>query len=88
MALSWKRPFLKRPERGPATIPVDIGASHHHLPNSHQWAMVTLFGAIAVLYFARAILIPLAFAVILTFVLSPVVARLERRAWAVYRRLW
>jgi predicted PurR-regulated permease PerM len=78
MALSWKRPFLKRPERGPATIPVDIGASHHHLPNSNPWAMVTLFGTIAVLYFAREILVPLAFAVTLTFILSPVVARLER----------
>jgi predicted PurR-regulated permease PerM len=79
MAFSWNRLlFLKRPERGPATIPVDIGASHHHLPNSNQWAMVMLFGAIAVLYFARAILIPLAFALVLTFVLSPVVALLER----------
>jgi predicted PurR-regulated permease PerM len=37
-----------------------------------------LFGAIAGLYFARGILIPLAFALILTFVLSPVVALLER----------
>jgi len=37
-----------------------------------------LFGTIAVLYFAREILIPLAFAVILTFVLSPVVALLQR----------
>jgi predicted PurR-regulated permease PerM len=79
MAFSWNRLlFLKRPERGPATVPLDIGASHHHLPNSNQWAMVTLFGTIAVLYFARAILIPLAFAVTLTFILSPVVALLER----------
>ena len=37
-----------------------------------------LFGAIAGLYFARGILIPLAFALILTFVLSPLVALLER----------
>ena len=36
--------------------------------------MVTLFGTIAALYFARTILIPLAFALILAFVLSPVVA--------------
>jgi predicted PurR-regulated permease PerM len=79
MAFSWNRlSFLKRPERGPATSAVDLGASHHHLPNSNQWAMVTLFGAIAVLYFARVILIPLAFAVTLTFILSPVVALLER----------
>ncbi|MGA2194785.1 MAG: AI-2E family transporter [Bryobacteraceae bacterium] len=40
--------------------------------------MVMLFGTIAALYFAREILIPLAFALILTFVLSPVVALLER----------
>jgi predicted PurR-regulated permease PerM len=40
--------------------------------------MVTLFGTIAALYFARAILIPLAFAFILTFVLTPVVALLQR----------
>ena len=40
--------------------------------------MLTLFGTIAVLYFARQILIPLAFALILTFVLTPVVALLER----------
>ena len=79
MTFSWKRLlFLKRPEKGPATSAVDIGASHHHLPNSNQWAMVTLFGTIAVLYFARTILIPLAFAVTLTFILSPVVALFER----------
>ena len=79
MAFSWNRLlFLKRPEKGPATSAVDIGASHHHVPNSNQWALVMLFGTIAVLYFARAILIPLAFAVTLTFVLSPVVALLER----------
>jgi predicted PurR-regulated permease PerM len=40
--------------------------------------MVMLFGTIAVLYFAREILIPLAFALILTFVLTPVVALLQR----------
>jgi predicted PurR-regulated permease PerM len=79
MAFSWNRLlFLKRPERGPATVPVDLGTSHHHVPNANQWAMVTLFGAIAVLYLARVILIPLAFAVTLTFMLSPVVALLER----------
>ena len=79
MAFSWNPlSFLKRPERGPATSAVDIGALHHHVPNSNQWAMVMLFGAIAVLYFARTILIPLAFAVTLTFILSPVVALLER----------
>ena len=40
--------------------------------------MVMLFGTIAALYFAREILIPLAFALTLTFVLSPVVALLQR----------
>jgi predicted PurR-regulated permease PerM len=79
MSFSWNPlSFLKRPERGPATSAVDIGALHHHVPNSNQWAMVMLFGTIAVLYFARVILIPLAFAVTLTFILSPVVALLER----------
>ena len=37
-----------------------------------------LLGTIAALYFAREILIPLAFALILTFVLTPVVALLQR----------
>jgi predicted PurR-regulated permease PerM len=37
-----------------------------------------LFGTIAALYFAREILIPPAFALILTFVLTPVVALLQR----------
>jgi len=36
------------------------------------------FGTIAALYFAREILIPLAFVFILTFVLPPVVAFLQR----------
>ena len=40
--------------------------------------MTTLFGVIAVLYFARDILIPFAFALTLTFLLTPVVALLER----------
>jgi predicted PurR-regulated permease PerM len=88
MAFFWNRPFFhKRPEGSPATnavdlhsasVPVAIGASNRHLPSSNNWAMVTLFGTIAVLYFARQILIPLAFALILTFVLTPVVALLER----------
>jgi predicted PurR-regulated permease PerM len=88
MAFSWNRPFFRNsPENGPATntvdshsasIPVAIGASHRQLPNSNHWAMVMLFGTIAALYFAREILIPLAFALILTFVLSPVVALLQK----------
>jgi predicted PurR-regulated permease PerM len=40
--------------------------------------MVMLFATIAALYFARQILIPLAFALILTFILTPVVALLQK----------
>ncbi len=40
--------------------------------------IVVLFGTIAALYFAREILIPFAFALILTFLLTPVVAFLQR----------
>ena len=39
---------------------------------------LVLFAAVAALYFARQILIPFAFALILTFLLAPVVAFLER----------
>ncbi len=39
---------------------------------------IVLFGAVAALYFARAILVPFAFALILTFLMTPVVALLER----------
>jgi len=82
MAFFWNR----RPERAPATTPMDsrgasalaIGASNRHGPSPNNWAPIALFGTIAVLYFARQILIPLAFALILTFVLTPVVALLER----------
>ncbi len=87
MAFSWNRFSNRRPERGPATNPIDlhstslpatINGSNRHLPSSNNWALITLFGTIAVLYLARQILIPLAFALILTFVLTPVVALLER----------
>ena len=82
MAFFWNR----RPERGPATNPIDsrsasalaVGASNRHAPSPNNWAPIALFGTIAVLYLARQILIPLAFALILTFVLTPVVALLER----------
>ena len=40
--------------------------------------MTALFGAVAALYFAREILIPFAFALTLTFLLTPVVALLQR----------
>jgi predicted PurR-regulated permease PerM len=59
-------------------VPAAIGASHRYLPSSNKWALVMLFGTIAALYFAREILIPLAFALTLTFVLTPVVAFLQR----------
>ena len=39
---------------------------------------IVLFGTIAALYFAREILIPFAFALILTFLMTPVVAFLQR----------
>jgi len=88
MAFSWNRPFFhKRPARAPATNPIDvhsasvpaaIGGSNRHLPSSNNWGLITLFGTIAALYFAREILIPLAFALTLTFILSPVVALVER----------
>ncbi len=54
------------------------GASPRPLPAATSPTMVMLFGTIAALYFAREILIPLAFALILTFVLTPVVALLQR----------
>jgi predicted PurR-regulated permease PerM len=40
--------------------------------------IIVLFGTIAALYFAREILIPFAFALILTFLLTPVAALLQR----------
>src|ERR1039458_2741380 len=88
MAFFWKRPFFHRhPERGPATSAVDlhsasvpgaISTPNRLVPSSNNWAMVMLFGTIAALYFAREILIPLAFALILTFILTPVVALLQK----------
>ncbi|MDP2997869.1 MAG: AI-2E family transporter [Bryobacterales bacterium] len=80
MTFFWNRPFFhRRPEKGPATGPVDVPAApQRHLPSTNNWAMVMLFGTIAVLYFAREILVPLAFALILTFILTPVVALLQR----------
>jgi predicted PurR-regulated permease PerM len=57
-----------RPPAGPSAPPGfrgDAGA-------------IVLLGTIAALYFAREILIPLAFALTLTFLLTPVVARLQK----------
>jgi predicted PurR-regulated permease PerM len=71
--LSWRppKPILMKPDlppAGPAARPKlrgDAGA-------------IILFGTIAALYFTREILIPLAFALTLTFLLTPVVALLQR----------
>src|SRR5579864_735986 len=82
----FKKRFTRRPpESAPAPIAVDLGgasvpaaiSASLRLPSSNHWAMVMLF-TIAALYFASGILIPLAFALVLTFVLTPVVALLER----------
>jgi predicted PurR-regulated permease PerM len=89
MVLSWNRPFfLRRPAGAVAAAAVEPGggpsvpaaplASRRRLPGGNQWPIVMLVGTIAALYFAREILIPLAFALILTFVLTPVVALLQR----------
>jgi len=56
------------PSGGLATRPELRGAA----------AAIVLFGTIGALYFAREILIPFAFALTLTFLLSPVVALLQR----------
>jgi predicted PurR-regulated permease PerM len=61
-----------------ASVPAAISGPNRHLTSSNNWAPITLFVTIAVLYFAREILIPLAFALILTFILTPVVALVER----------
>src|SRR5665213_2418535 len=45
---------------------------------SHTSRMLLLFGTLALLYFARGILVPLAFALILAFVLYPAVDMLKR----------
>ncbi len=87
MAFFWNRPFFHRRPEGPAasaadlrgaSVPAAISPSQRHLPSSNQWPLVMLYGTIAALYFAREILIPLAFALILTFMLTPVVALLQK----------
>ena len=88
MPLLWKLPFFHRGPGGasvksavdlpsPSTLAA-VSTSGRQLPSSNKWAMVALCGVIAALYLAREVLIPLAFALILTFVLSPVVALLQR----------
>ena len=46
--------------------------------NANAWTVVLVFGIIAALYFTREILVPLAFALTLTFLLTPAVNLLER----------
>ena len=46
--------------------------------SSSVWDVARVVGIIAVLYFAREVLVPLAFALTLTFVLTPVVKVLEK----------
>jgi predicted PurR-regulated permease PerM len=53
---------------GPAASPKLLGEA----------GAILLFGTIAALYFAREILVPFAFALILTFLLTPLVALLQR----------
>jgi predicted PurR-regulated permease PerM len=46
--------------------------------SANTWTIVLVFGILAALYFTREILIPLAFALTLTFLLTPVVNLVER----------
>src|SRR5260370_32548424 len=46
--------------------------------NANTWTVVLVLGILAALYFTREILIPLAFALTLTFLMTPVVNLLER----------
>ena len=46
--------------------------------SSNVWDVVRVVGIVAALYFAREVLVPLAFALTLTFVLTPVVKLLEK----------
>jgi predicted PurR-regulated permease PerM len=55
-----------------------MNASRRNAEQADRWAVVLVFGIIAALYFTREILVPLAFAITLTFVLTPAVNLLER----------
>jgi predicted PurR-regulated permease PerM len=46
--------------------------------SSHLMTLITIIVAIGVLYFAREVLVPMALAVLLAFLLTPVVARFEK----------
>jgi predicted PurR-regulated permease PerM len=51
---------------------------HADAVRSRPWTLVYALAVVAVLYFARAILIPLSLAVLLAFLLAPLVLRLQR----------
>jgi len=55
-----------------------MSASHRNVEHTDPWAVVLVAGIIAALYFTREILVPLAFALTLTFLLTPAVTLLER----------
>jgi predicted PurR-regulated permease PerM len=76
----------------PPTLENTNDPSNTHKPKSDEGQMFFRLAAlvilVAALYFARAILVPFALAVLLTFVLVPVVTRLERlglRQWRLGR---
>src|SRR5712691_5975167 len=54
-----------------------MSASRRNAEQADRWAVVLVFGIIAALYFTREILVPLAFALTLTFLLTPAVNLLE-----------
>ena len=55
-----------------------MSASRRNAEHADAWAVVLVAGIIAALYFTREILVPLAFALTLTFLLTPAVTLLER----------
>jgi len=55
-----------------------MSVSHRNAEHTDTWAVVLVAGIIAALYFTREILVPLAFALTLTFLLTPAVTLLER----------
>jgi predicted PurR-regulated permease PerM/CheY-like chemotaxis protein len=54
-------------------------ATHSSIRASYLWVLASLALTVAVIYLAKAILVPLALAVLLTFVLTPVVALVQRQ---------
>lgn len=66
-----ERPLSPLPRPSGAT-PLD-GATHTALPT-----LAATVAAVAILYFARDVFLPLAVAILLTFALAPIVARLRR----------